>query len=496
MMDRDPAGTAAQGDLLARFALRDVATIGFRRKGLILAAGVAPILLAIGALFLLTPRYAATASVMVKTGREYLVREEGQVTGQSAPQTTKAEAVNSEIEIMTNRASIEQVISHFGIGRLYPSILRSPPTQGTPMDAAVLEFNKRLKVEAVKISNVVDVTFSHRDRALAARVLAEFLHVYNARHLAVFSGGDSSRIYGDAIATDIADLDRLEHQRAQIKLDNGIFDADEQRLSLISQRADAQDQQRQAIDRQQTLIERTRFLQAALARIPHQDVSTETDKSDTEAAPSAALVDLQRTRSDLLARYAPDHPLVRSVEAQIAAVSGDAAAMSRPFVHVKTDRSPVEQQVTQELVMDHAELTPLAGQIARAGAAIDGFNAELRRIEAGDTALRTLVSRIDSLDENLKEERTQYEKARALDSMDTLKALSVSTIQPPIASGLPVFPNPLIFGAGGIVLGLLSASGMLVLLVLLNDRVLTTEGLERAFGLSVLASIPDAAGAR
>ena len=482
----------AERDTLARFTLRDIAALGFRRKRLIAAAGLLPVALAIAAMSLLTPRYSATASVMVKTGREYLVREEGQVTGQSAPQTTKQEAVNSELEIMTNRGSIEEVIRRIGLGRLYPSIERSPPTEGTPMDAAVLQFSKRLKVEAVKISNVVDITFTHRDPVLAARVLREFLAVYNTRHLAVFSGGNSSRIYADAIAADIADLDRLEHQRAAIKLDNGIYDAEEQRLSLISQRADAQDQQRQAIDRRASLDQRIAYLEHALAAIPHHDVSTETDKNDTATAPRAALVDLQRTRSDLLARYAPDHPLVRSVDAQIASVTRADASMSRPFVHIKTDRSPVEQQVTQELVMDHAERVPLEGQIARAAAAIGGFNAELRRIERGDTALQTLASRIDSVSENLKEERNQYEKARALDGMDELKALSVSTIQPPITGGLPVFPNPLIFGAGGIVLGLLSATGTLILLVLLNDRVLTADGLERALGLPVLASIPDA----
>ena len=479
-------------DILVRFAPRDLAVVAFSRKWLIAGVGLVPVLLSVAAIMLLTPRYAASASVMVKTGREYLVREEGQVTGQSAPQTTKQEAVNSEIEIMTNRASIEAVIRRIGIGRLYPSIVRSPPREGTPMDAAVVQFDKRLKVDAVKISNVVDISFSHSDPVLATRVLREFLSVYNARHLAVFSGGDSSRVYASAIATDIADLDRLEHQRAAIKLHNGIFDADEQRLSLISQRADAQDQQRQAIDRRQSLIERVAYLQAALARIPGREISTETDKSDTGAAPGAALVDLQRTRSDLLARYAPDHPLVRSIDAQIASVENENASMSRPFVHIKTDRSPIEQQVTQDLLMDHAELAPLDGQIARAGAAIDGLNAELRRIEAGDTALRTLASRIDSVGENLKEERSQYEKARALDGMDELKALSVSTIQPPITGGLQVFPNPVMFGAGGLVLGLLSATGMLVLLVLTNDRVLSADGIERAFGLPVIASIPDA----
>jgi uncharacterized protein involved in exopolysaccharide biosynthesis len=469
-------------------ALRDVALVAMRRKLLLAGAGLLPPVLAVVAIFALPPRYAASASVMVKTGREYLAREEGQVTVQSGPQTTKQEEVNSEIEIMTNRGSVETVIGRIGLGRLYPALLRSPPDQGTPMDAAVQQFGRRLKVEAVKVSDVIDVTFSHHDPALAAATLREFLHVYNERHAAVFDGGGSARVYRQAVANDIADLEALERQRSAITLRAGVYDAGEQRRTLIDRRSDIEEQTRQLLDRQRVLTERLAFLDRSAGSLPQTETSTETDHSDLAAPAGAALVDLQRQRSDLLARFAPEHPLVRSIDAQIASLRTTAAAAARAFVHVTRARSPVAESVAQDLINDRAELAPLDGQIARARAAAAAVTAQLRAIETGDSALRVLDSRIDSLSENLRETRTEFEKARALDEMDRLKALSVSVIQAPIVGGLPVFPNPLLFGAAGLVLGGLAASGMLILLVLVNDRVLSAAELQKRLGVPVLAS--------
>jgi len=59
-------------DANAVMSLREVLAIGFRKKWTVLAAFLLPVLLAITALFVLTPIYRAETAVVVKTGREYL----------------------------------------------------------------------------------------------------------------------------------------------------------------------------------------------------------------------------------------------------------------------------------------------------------------------------------------------------------------------------------------------------------------------------------------
>jgi uncharacterized protein involved in exopolysaccharide biosynthesis len=467
----------------------DVALVAWLRWRSLMVAFTVPVILSLAALDVLPPRYGAIASVMVKTGREYLARDEGQVSGQSAPQTSKQEAVNSEIEIMASRVCLDQVIARIGIANLYPSLQATTMSDNARRDAAVARLSRTLRVTAVKISNVLDVSFQHRDPAMAERVLRELLAIYKARHLAVFSGDGSSRAYGTAIARDFATLGLLQRERARIEREDRVYDASAQRLSLIGRRADEEDRRRRAIDERQSLRDRMASLRAAGLAIPASEIVTETDRSDNAAAPATSLVELERARSDLLARFAPDHPRVQAIEAQIDAVRREASA-ARPFIHIRTERSDLARSVADELVMDAAKLAPLDGQIARAEAAIGGFDRELERIGTADASLRLLASRIEGVEDNLREERSQFAKAEALDGMDALDAVSVSVIEPPAASLMPVFPRPFAFEAGGLVLGLLAALGTLASLVLFDDRVLTEDGLARASGLPLAGAFP------
>ncbi len=494
-MDEVGASEATgRGRPLIRMPAREIAAVAWRHRPALLAALLLPPVLALLSLSMLTPRYEADASVMVKNGREYLTRDEGQVTGQAAPQTTKQEAVNSEIEIMTSRGVAQEVIRRVGLRALYPSIADTATSPAAAMDQAVRRFSRRLKIDAVKISDVIDVGFADRDRAMASRVLSVFLSVYNRRHLAVFGSNNLGRVYEGVIATDLGERDRLEQARSAIKRDNRVFDVDAQRQSLISQRAEAQDDRRRARSRQGTLIERIAFLRRQDERLAPLQVSTETDHNDAAPAAGAAMIDLERTRSQLLSRYAPEHPLVRAVDGQLRAVRAAGAGDARPFVHVRHDPSPLAQQVAEELLLDGAELAPLGDDIVRTGQVIDGLDRELLRIETADTTLRSLVSRIASLDENLAITRAQLERARTQDSLDAHNAMSVSVIQAPAASLRPVFPRVTLTLAAGIVAGGLASVGVLIVLVLLHDGFLTADGLEQALGLRVLARVPHAQG--
>ncbi len=474
---------------ILRLPPAEIALIAWRaRRSIALAAAVPPVL-ALAAALVLPPRYEATAAVLLKTGREYMPREEGPVNGQSAPQTTKQEDLDSEIEIMGSRAVAEDAIGRIGLATMYPAIAASPPTDETPLDAAVETFGRRLRITPVKISDVIDVSLRARTPALATRALEAFLAAYDQRHLAVFGGGDLGRAYETVIGRDEAELERLEAVRAAIKLGNGLYDVPQQQQSLIGERADATEALDRDTARAATLATRIATLRAAGAATAPLAVSTETDRGDGGGAADSALVDLERSRSELLARYAPDHPLVRAVDGQIADLEARAPALARAFVHVHHEPSPLLLQVQGELVVDEAELAPLAGQNDRTRRDIAGFDAELARIERADTHLRTVGDRIDSITENLKITRAALEKARTLDALDHARAQSVSVVQAPVASHRKVFPSGLLFAAVGIVLGLAAAVVALGIAVTVAEGYLTADALERALGARVLATI-------
>src|SRR5262249_5105595 len=143
--------------------------------------------LAVALCIVMTPIYASTSSVLVKLGRELVYRPEiGTTNNTTAPPVIdKDEVIASNIAIMTSRDIVERAITTVGIERLYPDLLEPPnpviamikgglrwvrDTLGFepgPREAlieqAMRKFLKRLKVEAVKRTSVIEVTFEHPD---------------------------------------------------------------------------------------------------------------------------------------------------------------------------------------------------------------------------------------------------------------------------------------------------------------------------------------------
>ena len=469
-------------------SLREVLAIGFRKKWTVLAAFLLPVLLAITALIVLTPVYRAETALVVKTGREYLAGSDGE-NAMSAPTTTKQEEVNSEVAIMTSRALVERVINRIGLGNLYPSLLDNPPWSGTVMDAAIDKFDHNLGVVPVKLSNVIDVTFDHGDIQLAVKVLDTLIAEFQARHSLVYSA-DRSLAYQQGMQQDLQDLARFEQQRQQIKIETHVYDVDQQRSAYINQLVDAQNHLQDLSSQMTTLRDRVHYLTEVRAKVPNLTQATNTTNADEMAYAQNAMSDLKRTETALLARYSPGHPQVRQVKDEIKSMQARMATLNRSFTSVQTSPDPLAQQVDQELVQDNAQLAPLADEIASYSKLIDSIKAELSGLESADTQLRAVHTRIDSLNDNLKTMRAHYEQARALDDMDRAKMVSVSQVEPAIASDKPVMPKKSIFLAGGLLMGLLAAAGVVVFAVISNNVFVTEAGAERVLNLPVLMTIP------
>jgi uncharacterized protein involved in exopolysaccharide biosynthesis len=466
----------------------EILAIAFRHRWKALLAFLLPLVLAIAALFILPPIYQAETSLIVKTGREYMAGSQGE-NGTTAPTSTKQEEVNSEVAIMTNRAVLERVINEVGLGTLYPSLVKNPPWKGTLMDAAVTNFEKNLKVDPVKLSNVIDVSFDHTDRELAVRVLDALIAAFQAKHAEVYVG-NRARAYEQGMRQDLVDLQRLQHQREQIKLDNNVYDIEQQRAAYISQLVDAQNRLQDMSNQSTTLTSRIEYLKGTRGAMPNTVSSTNTSINDQMAYAQNALSDLRRTETALLARYSPDHPQVQQIESEIQAIQARIRSLKGSFTSVKTDPDPLAQQVDQELVQDQAELAPLAAEAASYAKLEETIKAKLQGLESADTQLRAIDVEITNLGENLKSLRANYEQARALDDMDRARVVSVSQIGPAIASEKPVKPQKLLYIGGGLLIGFAAAAGVILLFVVTNNTFATAESVERALKLPVLMTVP------
>ncbi len=417
-------------------SLGEVATLVSMRKGKLLAALLIPPLIFALLYFRVQPVYQAETSLLVKNGREYLAPDHGE--GGSAPQSTKETDINSELELLTSRAVATETINRIGLDNLYPGIQAG--FTGDRMDAATRAFQASLSASAVKLSNIIQVTFRGTDPKKTSQVLDTLVQEYQQKHAEVFAE-NCSAVYRDTIARELAEFEQLERDRGKIKVENGVSDIAQQRAALINEQVAVQTRLEEATNKLNTLQKRVAYLQSVRPDIAATVASSVTDKNDEMIYAREAMTDLQTSEASLTARYGADHPEVRRVQDQIATLRRRMSSMQDRTTHVSTQPSQLALQVQQELVMDRADLAPLSGEIQRYSDLLASIGKDLRRMETADTDLRTIDARLEDLKDNLKAMRTRYNQARTDELMDRAKLVSVVQVTPAITPGQAGVPS-------------------------------------------------------
>lgn len=213
---------------------RDFLTILFKHRSKVSLIFLATVLAVTIVSFLIPPTYEAKASLMVKFGREYRNRPEVGNAQSFLLFLTQEEVVNPEIRILSSRELIEKVLTTLKVETVYPDLVKSPPSRMTPLQAAVLAFEKKLSVEGVTKSNVIEVAFRHRDPQVAARAVNLLVDYYKEKHLQVFNDSQSSFLEKQ-LAEHETKLKESEHRMEAFKQENRIFSLEERRSLLLKQ---------------------------------------------------------------------------------------------------------------------------------------------------------------------------------------------------------------------------------------------------------------------
>src|SRR4051794_31856143 len=141
---------------------REVLTALFKRRHTVLVTFAAITGVATAAAFVLPPTYRAESRLLFKFGRENIYRNEVGADRNQVVSSNSEEVLNSESNIPTSRDLIAEVVLAITVEQLYPDVAANPPRRGTSLDVAVERFGKALKVEALKKSNVMEVSLEHK----------------------------------------------------------------------------------------------------------------------------------------------------------------------------------------------------------------------------------------------------------------------------------------------------------------------------------------------
>ena len=476
-------------------SLRDFLTVLFKHKQTILIIFSAVIVTVTIGSFLLPPTYEAKSSLLVKFGREYVYRSEVGERGSSdmGPliPPNQEEVINSEIQILTSRDLIDKVIETIKVENIYPEVVENPSATMPPLEAAILRFEKKLSVEGVKKSSVIQVSFQHKDPRIAAKAVNLLVDFLKEKHLQVYSDPKSSFLEQQLSAYDQR-LKDSQNQLEAFKQKYRVFSLEEQRTLLLKQRTDLdtsfKTSQNAIRELQNKLLSFKTQMRAVSKDVP---LYTETERYKIIDDAKAQLLTLQLREQDLLQKYNENTALVINVRKEIKIVHDFIKKQEEDLKgKVRTGQNTVYQDVEKEMIKTQAELSSQEGKSAILRQQIAQLDKEMQTLDLRENDLQNLKREVAANEKNCKTYLEKVEEALISDNLNRQKMANISVIQAAAVPAKPIKPKKTLNIALGIILGAVSGLGLAFFSEYTSEGLSNPERAERHLGLPVLGTVP------
>jgi uncharacterized protein involved in exopolysaccharide biosynthesis len=165
-------------------SLRDVLAVMFRQKRMVIGS-VLLVLAATTTYVFLASSYQAQMKVLLRRGRvDPVVSPEKNSPFEFARPEITEEELNSEVELLRDQALLRKVVEQNGLERpaFWQTFRFASNSKEIRIARAVRRLAGRLKVDPIRKTNVIRVTYTSSDPALAARVLNSVAQLYLQKH--------------------------------------------------------------------------------------------------------------------------------------------------------------------------------------------------------------------------------------------------------------------------------------------------------------------------
>jgi uncharacterized protein involved in exopolysaccharide biosynthesis len=330
--------------------LRELAMVFFRQRKTFLWVG--------GVIFLLSLVYAvagasyrAQVRVLVRRGRfDPPVAAQQNAPFDSSRAEVTEEELNSEVELLKDDDVLLRVVKSTDLASHdWLHWMRPHEDTARREERAARRLAKKLKVESIKKTNVIAVTYDAAEPQEAASVLRALASCYLEKHMDVHRPSGQMQFFDRQTVESRKQLDEAKHDLLNFEKAQGVVAADQER-DLILRRIDDVDASYKQTQTQLTEAEhRVQQLNADLTQLPPRTTTQirTAENQDLLRALKAKLLDLQMKRTELLTKFEPNHRLVQQVDEEIKEAESAISAERQTPVH-----GPRENQKRCELIFE------------------------------------------------------------------------------------------------------------------------------------------------
>jgi uncharacterized protein involved in exopolysaccharide biosynthesis len=429
-------GSTGNLSLTAAPSPRDIAATFFRRPKLLLTS-FSLVSLAAMAIFLLSARYESHFKVLLRRGRfDAMVSAQPTSPMDVARPDITEEELNSEVELLRDHDLLKQVVTMAG--------LIAPGTPGSDRPAeiehAARKLERRLDVEALKKSNLIQISYADTDPDRAARVLSALSAVYVNKHTSLQRPSGEIQFFDQQTAETERKLHRSEAELVNFTRTRGVVSAAMERDIALQKLGEADATYRQ-IDQDRVEAERTiAALGEQLKSFPSRSVSLKhwADNPQLLEKLKTHLLDLQLKRTELLTRFEPSYRLVQEVDQELEqAQSAIAAEALTPTRDETSDKDPNYEWARMELEKAQVRQDGLRAREADAMAQVSALRSLAQQMQASSVDQQDLMRTAKADEAAYLLYVQKREEARIGDALDHLRILNVTIVESPVPPALP-----------------------------------------------------------
>ena len=501
------------------YTLRDFSGVLFRQAPTAIVCVFLLVGLAVVAILLIPDRYQSEMRILVKHDRADTLISASPGSDRALPPDITEQELNSEIELLQGPDLLAQVAealklpdrlddgSWNPVSRWSDSAVRrvrsGPASETTASEAklarAVQELRDNLKVEPVRRTWMISVSYTSPDPKLSKQVLETLSQLYLEKHLAVRRAPGTRQFFVDQATQSAKELEAIQGQLREFGERNGTVSAATEKDAALTKVADFESQVRQANAAVAEASARLTSLQLERARTPARHVASITtgDAGGFTQEMQSKIVAMEMRRTELLQKYTPQYRLIVDLNEQIeqtrAALEN---ARSSSLKQETTQENPTMRWLENEITRVRTEHSAMSARSKALQAALDRYRAEAQTLNVADFGQSELLRAMKAAEDRYSLYQRKEEEARISDALDRTRISNVVIVQAATAPFEPMPRRSLMWMGLAMLLALVVGVGVAFVKDLLaaSVRVRTPDELQSALAdVPVLAWVPETA---
>jgi uncharacterized protein involved in exopolysaccharide biosynthesis len=469
---------------------RDIIAVLFRqRRPLIAAFALVVIAMAVSGVWI--PKYEAQMKILALRQRsDAMVTSSANAPSQYSSDHVSEEDLNSEVELLNSDDVLRKVVLTTRLEGQSASSTNGGSAVG--IAKAVRKLSKDLKIEPLRKTNVILVSYAAHDPKIAEEVLEALSAGYMEKHLELHRSSGGFKFFDQQTEQYKDGLNRAQEKLTNFTKGTGVVSAELERDSALHQADEFDSTARQA---QTALLEteqRVLALRAELQTIKPRmtTVVRNSDNPELLQQLKSTLLNLELKRTELLTKYEPAYRLVQEVDQQIAdAKSAIAAEESKPIRDESSDQNPDYQWVQAELTKAKADLSGLKTRATAAAAVAAKYRTRAQSLNQSMVTQQNLLRDTKTQEDNYLLYEHKREEARISNALDQGGILNVALAEPPVVPALPKRSRLSVALLTLLLAGTFSLSTAFVL-DYIDPTFRTPDEMTSYLGVQVLAALP------